>query len=1079
MRRPTLTERGGPAARERAAAVAALLSAVFPLFTGCGTAAPPPPAPQEGDGRPYLVSGLDAGAEQWVDDTLGRLSLAEAAGQLVFPWISGGYAAADDPEFLETVEWVERWGIGGVVISIGTPHAYVAKLNRLQEHAAVPLLVTSDFENGGPAMRINHSYALPSLLGQGGGTSFPPTMAFGAVGAEAEVERFARITALEARAVGVHMNFAPVLDVNSNPDNPIINTRSFGESPTEVATLGRAYIRGARAGGVLTTAKHFPGHGDTEVDSHLELPAIRADRERLDRVELLPFRAAIEEGVDAVMTAHIALPGLLGEGTPPATLAPEIMTGLLREELGFTGLLVTDALRMGAITAEYGAGEAAVLALEAGSDVILIPASVPSAVEAIVGAVEEGRVPRERLDRSVRRILQAKARVGLEREATLPIEGVSARVGTDAHREAAREAAARSITLVRDRGGLVPLDPDRHRRILSVTYAPATNLVAGREFNGILSRLVGQLRTSRVGPDTPDAEWTSLLRRAADFDAVLVGAYIAPQAGAGSVALPDPVADFITALAVESSVVLISLGNPYLLSAAPSVGSYLLAWGGREVSQRAAARAVAGAEPIGGRLPVTIPGLHELGEGIMRAAIPAIAARGEPRRDLLDEAGLVREGGGERPAEADPDTVPGEVGLVLPPPLPPGRPAPGSWRGLGVSPLEADPALVGMDAGALGELDAYIEAALADSVAPGAALAVGRRGRLVRLRGYGRLDWDPSSAAVTPYSLYDLASLTKVVGTTTAIMMLAGEGAIDLDAPVVRYLPEFASGDGRKAAITIRDLLLHRGGLPPFIRYFEDLTGLEPIRRAAFATPLETAPREEMVYSDIGFMTLGWTVEAAGGRPLDAFLEERLFDRLGMADTGFNPDPAEWVRTAPTEVDGAYRGRHVVGEVHDENAWAMGGVSGHAGLFSTAADLAVFVGLLAGGGMLETCAFEAGSGLPCGARSVDVRRRILGEEAVGSFTVRAFPASSRALGWDTPSPGSSAGDFFSARSFGHTGFTGTSIWVDPENELFVILLTNRVNPTRENARIFEFRPRVHDLAIAAISDREVPLRDGG
>ena len=310
-------------------------------------------------------------------------------------------------------------------------------------------------------------------------------------------------------------------------------------------------------------------------------------------------------------------------------------------------------------------------------------------------------------------------------------------------------------------------------------------------------------------------------------------------------------------------------------------------------------------------------------------------------------------------------------------------------------------------------------------------------------------------------------------------MMLAGEGAVDLDAPVVRYLPEFALGDGRKAAVTIRDLLLHRGGLPPFIRYFEDLTGLEPIRQAAFSTPLEAAPGEETIYSDIGFMTLGWVVEAAGGRPLDAFLDDRLFDRLGMADTGFNPDPAERARTAPTEVDAAYRGRHVVGEVHDENAWAMGGVSGHAGLFSTASDLAVFVGLLAGGGMLETCAFEAGSGLPCGARSVDVRRRILAEEAVGSFTVRASPASSRALGWDTPSAGSAAGDFFSARSFGHTGFTGTSIWVDPENELFVVLLTNRVNPTRENARIFEFRPRVHDLVIAAISDREVPLRGGG
>ncbi len=1062
----------------RAVRVLGLLAALPVLSAGCAPGAPPPP-PEEAEYRPYLVSELDREAERWVEGTLEGLTLREAAGQLVFPWISGAYVADDDPEFLEVVEWVDRWGIGGVVISIGTPYAYVAKLNRLQARAAVPLLVTSDFENGGPAMRLNHTYALPSLLAQGGGTSFPPTMAFGAVGDEAEVERFARITALEARAVGVHMNFAPVLDVNSNPENPIINTRSFGESPEEVARLGRAYIRGARAGGILTTAKHFPGHGDTQVDSHLELPAIRADRARLDQVELVPFRAAVEEGVDAVMTAHISVPGVLGEGAPPATLSPEFMTELLREELGFPDLLFTDALRMGAITAGYGAGEAAVLAFEAGSDVILIPESVPAAVEAIVEAVEAGRISRERLDRSVRRILDAKARVGLERDATVPLEAVSARVGTDEHREASREAASRSITLVRDRDALVPLDPARYRRVLSVTYAPRTSLMAGREFNGVLSGLVAELRSARVGPETPDDEWAGLLARAEGFDAVLVSAYVAPQAGAGTVALPDPVAEFITALDERSAVVLISLGNPYLLSAMPSVGSYLLGWGGREVSQRAAARAVAGAAAIGGRLPVSLPGLHERGEGLRRDAIPEVAALEERRTDLLDEAGLLRDAGSEPRAGEPADTVPDEVGLVLPPPVPQGGPAPESWRGLAVSPLETDPARVGMDATVLEELDAYVSSAIADSVAPGVALAVGRRGRLVRLRGYGRLDWDRSSTEVTPYSLYDLASLTKVVGTTTAIMLLSEEDLIELEAPVVRYLPDFALTDERKARVTIRDLLLHRGGLPPFIRYFEEFYGLEPVRRAALETPLELPPGSETIYSDIGFMTLGWVAERASGLSLDTFLERRLFRLLGMADTGFNPDPAERARIAPTERDEAYRGRHVVGEVHDENAYALGGVSGHAGLFSTAADLAVFGALLANGGMLETCGFEAGSGVPCGARSVSVRNRILPEETLRAFTTRASSESSRALGWDTPSEGSSSGDYFSSRSFGHTGFTGTSIWVDAENELFVILLTNRVNPTRENTRHVPFRRRVHDLAIAAISDRDVAPRDAG
>ena len=1039
------------------------LASVFPGLAGCVSIGSDPssasPAGGEPDSRPYLVSQLDERAADWVEGTLEGLTLREAVGQLVFPWISGAYAAEDDPELLEAFEWVDRWGVGGVAISIGAPHAYAAKLNTLQERADVPLLVTSDFENGGPGMRLNHSYALPTLLPQGGGASFPPTMAFGAVGEEEEAERFARITAREARAVGVHLNFAPVLDVNSNPENPIINTRAFGESPTDVARLGRAYIRGARQGGVLTTAKHFPGHGDTRVDSHLELPEVTADRTRLDQFELIPFRAAVDEGVDAVMTAHVSLPGILGPGAPPATLSPEFMTELLREEMDFSGLLFTDALSMGAITDGYGAGEVAVLALEAGADVILIPESVPAAIEAVVEAVEAGRVSRLRIDESVRRILTAKARVGLDRHRTVSLDEVTRVVGTAEHRDVANEIATRAITLPRDRDGLVPLDPERIRRVLSITYAVPADLVAGREFDGVLAGLVSELEAARVGPETPGEELTELLARAASFDMVLVNAYVPPRAGAGSVALPDEVQSFVRSLGARQPTVLISLGNPYLLNALPSIGSYLVAWGDREVSQRAAARAIAGAEPIGGRLPITLPGLHERGEGLDREAIQAIPDLENRRSDGLD-------------------LIPAPDGLGLQtPPIPEGVPAPGSWRTLTISPLEADPGTVGMDALALEELDAYVLSALADSVAPGAVLAIARGGKLVRLRGYGRLDWEPGSPEVTPFSLYDLASLTKVVGTTTAIMILAEEGIVDLDDLVIRYLPEFSRGDARKAVVTIRDLLLHQAGLPPFRLFFEELEGSEAVRAAVYETPLEFPPRSGTEYSDIGFMTLAWVIEAVTGERLDRFLERRVFRPLGMFDTGFNPDPSERGRIAPTERATEYRPYLIIGEVHDENAHAMGGVAGHAGLFSTAQDLAVLGGLLTNRGMLEVCDFEPASGVPCGARSAPIRTRFLEEETIRRFTARAGLESSRALGWDTPSGQSSSGDYFSAQSYGHTGFTGTSIWIDPELELFVILLTNRVNPTRENTRHIPFRRAVHDLAIAAISDREIAPRD--
>ncbi len=1049
------------------------LVSLFPILAGLGlaTSCAGPALSTPGDGtlapalagspssRDFpLLAEPDGEGRRWVESTLASLTLEEAVGQLIFPWISGGYWAEDDAEFLEATEWVERYGIGGVAISIGTPHAYVAKLNALQGRATVPLLVTSDFENGGPGMRIRHSYALPSLLDQGGGTSFPPTMALGAIGDEEVTARMARITAREARRVGVHVNFAPVLDVNSNPENPIINTRAFGEDPHMVGRMGRAYIRGARAGGILTTAKHFPGHGDTRIDSHLGLPEVEADLDRLNAVEFVPFREAVAEGVDAIMTAHVSLPAVLGEGAPPATLSSEFMTRILREEMGFEGLLFTDALRMGAITDGYGAGEAAVLALEAGSDVILVPASVSGAAEAVVAAVQSGRISRERVDASVRRILEAKARVGLHRERMVPLEGLTREVGIGMHTTLAEEVAARALTLTRDDDDLVPFPVGEGVRVLSVTYAAREDLTAGREFDGVLRGYIPGVTAFRIGPDAGDAELAAVRAAARGVDRVVVGAYVPPRAGAGSVALPERVGALVRELAAEHPTLLISFGNPYLLAAVPEVGSYLLPWGDREVSQRAAARGVVGAAAIGGRLPITLPGLHFRGSGLRRDAVPAVVEMDVHRGDALDEAGLMR-GGDDTPP---PDSIPS------------------AWLTLPISPLELSPDGIrraGMDPDALDALDRLIAAAIADSVAPGVALAVVRRGEVVRLRGYGRTDWAPDAPAVTPFTLYDLASLTKVVGTTTAIALLVEEGRVELDAPVIRYLPGWDAGDARKAEVTVRDLLLHRGGLPPFRQFFLELSGEEAIREAVNEVPLVAPPGDSTIYSDIGFKSLAWVVEGVSGEPLDRFLERRVWGPLGMGDTGFLPDPGLRPRIAPTERDLAWRGYHIHGEVHDENAHALGGVAGHAGLFSTAQDLAAFAQALLARGMSSRCEFQAGNGEPCGSRSRPIAARWMGGPVFDDVVRRDSPRSSRTLGWDTPSGRSSAGDYFSASSFGHTGFTGTSLWVDPEAELAVVLLTNRVNPTRENQRHIPFRRAVHDAVATAVTDREVARRD--
>lgn len=1038
--------------------------ALFVLLSGCsgggpapvGGSAPAAPAYRRAaDAAPPLVDALDFAAERWIEQTAASLSLREEAGQLVIPWIPGAYASTSSPEFLEIADQVEGLGLGGVSISIGLPHSYAAKLNELQRRARVPLLVTSDFENGGPGMRINHVYAVPTLLPQGGGTSFPPTMAFGAIGDEDAAYEYGRITAVEARAVGVHMIFAPVLDVNSNPDNPIINTRSFGERPLDVARLGVAFIEGARAGGALTTAKHFPGHGDTETDSHLALPVVTADQARLDRFELVPFQAAIDAGVDAVMTAHVAAPAILGEDAPPATLSPYFMTRLLRDEMGFDGVLFTDALRMAAITDAYGAGEAAVMALEAGSDVILAPVDAGEAVAAVVDAVESGRLPRARVQASVRRILALKARVGLHERRFVDLEAVDEVVGAAAHVHEAERDAERALTLVEDPFGLLPLDPVRRRRVLSITQARAADPVAGLAFDAELRRYGLDVRSVRVDEQTPAPRYAELSALSDSMDVVVVSAYTPPAAAVGSVAAPPGLSALVADLRGRTPVAVVSLGNPYLRSAFPHADAYLIGWGPREIPQQAAARALVGAVPITGRLPIALPPVAHLGMGLDRAGTgvrPVVDSR-----DPLAEAG------------------------VLPGRAPEARPLTAAARGrqdsgVRVSPLEIAADSVDMSEAVLAELDSLVLRAVADGVAPGVALAVGRRGRLVRLRGYGRLDTEPLSAPADAATLWDLASLTKVIGTTTAAMLLVEEGRLDLDAPVIRYLPSWADGDPRKRDVTVRDLLLHRAGLPAFRQWYLEERGLDAYRRVIDGLALERAPREETVYSDIGLMTVGFIVEQVSGVTLDTFLEERVFRPLGMLDTGFRPGPELLERIAPTEIDRIVRMRKVRGEVHDENAWAMGGVAGHAGLFSSARDLSIFAAMMLANGTVPACRPEPGSGVPCNGPRLR-SSTLLNASTIRLFTLRSEGGSSRALGWDTPSGGSSsAGQYFSRRSFGHTGFTGTSIWMDPERDLFVVLLTNRVNPTRENQTHVPFRRAVHDLAARAILDVPVERR---
>lgn len=537
-----------------------------------------------------------------VDSLVETLSVRDKIGQLVMPWLAGSYSALHGEGLDSAYVAVDSFHVGGIIVSVGSPLDIAAKLNALQRRSRLPLIVASDFE-WGTGMRLV------------GGTAFPPPMAIGATGNPLDAYEMGRITAIEARAVGVQWTFSPDADVNNNPKNPIINTRSFGEDPSAVGSLVAAYVRGAREHGLLTTAKHFPGHGDTQTDSHIAVPVSTACWPRLDTLELVPFRAAIDAGVTGIMTAHIALPCLEDSTPRPATLAPEVMTGLLRDSLDFGGVVVTDALTMGAIVSAYGPGESAVRAFLAGSDLLLMPSDIGAAVDAMQAAVDSGRITMERLDRSVRRILQLKVEAGLFQSRTVPLDSVPAVVGQDAFQQTADDIAQRALTLVR-RGPIASLRAQRGR-LAVVLYAEETNLSIGNEMIRELRAMGDTVSAFRLYPASGGLSYDSARAVLRSAPRVLFASSVRPIAWRGNIALPDSLAAMIDTSAARRPTMLVSFGSPYLLNQLPGYqGGYLLAWSDVLANERAVARALASDVPIGGHLPITLSPDDPIGSGI-------------------------------------------------------------------------------------------------------------------------------------------------------------------------------------------------------------------------------------------------------------------------------------------------------------------------------------------------------------------------------------------------------------------------------------------------------------------------------
>jgi beta-N-acetylhexosaminidase len=594
----------------------------------------------------YAAAGpvhLDHEGEKWAEKTLRKLSPEEKVGQLFMIWVRAEFLNVDSPEYLQLRDTMRKYHIGSFCMTVryeppflyrNEPYEAAVLLNRLQQDSRLPLLIAADFERG-LSMRLH------------GATEFPHAMAFGAAGKEEYAEAFGRITAQEARAIGVHWNFFPVADVNSNPANPIINTRSFGEDPQQVGNLVAAYIRGARAKGMMTTAKHFPGHGDTATDSHLGLAQVAGDAARLQSVELSPFREAIEAGVDSVMVAHVTVPALEPNPDRVASTSPAIVTGLLKEQLGFKGVVVTDALDMAGLTRLYAAhiGRAAVDTFKAGNDVLIIPADLDASYQAVLEAVKSGEISASQLDGSVLKILKAKASVGLHKGRLVNLDSLSELVGQPANVAIGQHIADDAVTLVRDNGKLLPLKEmgtapaglpyqrveEVRNRLVAVILVDDVRTDAGRTLERQIRQRVPDANVVYVDSRIADAMSDSVLKAVGEAQTVIAAVYAVPVAGravqganglTNSVSLADANAALLQKIldhAADKTMVL-AMGNPYLAQSFPTVQNYVCTFSNVSISEVSAVKALFGEIAIHGHLPVTIPAVADRGAGIERAA---------------------------------------------------------------------------------------------------------------------------------------------------------------------------------------------------------------------------------------------------------------------------------------------------------------------------------------------------------------------------------------------------------------------------------------------------------------------------
>jgi beta-N-acetylhexosaminidase len=956
----------------------------------------------------------------WVDSVLNTLTVEQRISQLI---MVAAYSNNQRGNEKEVTKLVKDYKIGGLVFFQGTPYRQASLTNFYQSIATTPLLIAMDAECG-LAMRLDSTIKYPSQ------------MMLGAIEDDRLIFDMGGQIARQLKRLGVHLNFAPVIDINNNPDNPVINARSFGEDMVTVTRKSLFYMIGMENAGILTVAKHFPGHGDTEADSHEELPVITHSKKRLDSLELYPFRELIYNGLSGIMTAHLQIPALDSRDTVPASLSEYVIDSLLRKEMGFKGLVFTDALGMKGVSDHYKPVDAAELALRAGNDILLMPDDVPEVIENLAKLVKKGKINQEEIDSKCRRVLLAKYWAGLNRYRPVELKNLNADLNKPEYVLLQRKLYESSLTLLKNRNGLLPLKNLNTLKVASVVFSDKKESAFQQAMD--LYMPVKQFYIKGDGLDNIDSIFSQLK----NYNLIIASLHSSDPSSSRQYGISDCMINLVDSLSLQHDVILDLFLNPYILNRfqrADQMKAILLSYENSTLAQELSAQAIFGAIGSSGIIPVSTLQWTALKSGLKMESL-------------------------------------GRLKFTIP--------------------LE-----VNMSEDTLRKIDEIIYKAIDNQAFPGCQVLVARSGKIILNKAYGTHVYK-GQRSVTTNDLYDLASVTKAAATTQAIMKLVDEGCLDINQKMSAYLPYLEKSNKRD--LIIKDVLLHQSGLLPFLQFYlsteEPVFKNQPLFSSTItdANPLKIGTnqylnrytrfkgniiaesrsgdfpyqvadnmfissswpdtiyqgiaasklnKKEYVYSDLGFILFKQMVECITKTSFNKYLDSVFYQKLGAGRLCFNPlDRFTKDNIAPTEDDQLFRKQLVQGYVHDPRAAMFGGISGHAGLFGNAVDLAKLFQM-----MLN--------------RGVYAGERFIGKETIDLFTREplGINGNRRGLGFDKPEkdltkPGPACLSA-SPASYGHTGFTGTMVWVDPAYDLIFIFLSNRVFPDSENTKLMEMNVR--------------------